>query len=190
MILVTLGTQDKSFERLLKAIDDQIKKGNIKEKVIVQAGYTQYSSPRMEIFDLVSPKQLDQLMKKANIIITHGGVGSILGALKYDKPVIAAARLLEYNEHTNNHQLQIIEEFEREHYLLALHDFNQLDQLLIQSRSFKPKKYVSNNQKFVQLIENYILEDSHTSWWNRYKKVILIVFIVLALMFIFLLFGL
>ncbi len=190
MILVTLGTQDKSFERLLKAIDDQIKKGNIKEKVIVQAGYTQYSSPHMEIFDLVSPKELDQLMKKASIIITHGGVGSILGALKYDKPVIAAARLLEYGEHTNNHQLQIIEEFEREHYLLALHDFNQLDQLLIECRDFEPKKYKSNNRKFVQLIENYILEDSHTSWWNRYKKIILIILIVLALMFIFLLFGL
>ena len=35
MILVTLGTQDKSFVRLLKAIDREIKKGNIKEKVIV-----------------------------------------------------------------------------------------------------------------------------------------------------------
>ncbi len=38
MILVTLGTQDKQFFRLLKAIDDEIEKGNIKDKVIVQAG--------------------------------------------------------------------------------------------------------------------------------------------------------
>ena len=40
MILVTLGTQDKSFSRLLEQIDKEIKKGNIKEKVIVQAGCT------------------------------------------------------------------------------------------------------------------------------------------------------
>ena len=44
MILVTLGTQDKSFERLLKAIDKEIEKGNIKDKVLVQAGYTKYKS--------------------------------------------------------------------------------------------------------------------------------------------------
>ena len=91
MILVTLGTQDKSFERLVKAIDKEIENGNIKDKVIVQAGYTKYKSDNMEIFDFVLPDKLDKLMKEADILITHGGVGSILGALKYDKPVIAAA---------------------------------------------------------------------------------------------------
>ena len=118
MILVTLGTQDKSFERLLKAIDREIEAGNIKDKVVVQAGYTKYSSDNMEIFDLVSPKELDKLMKEADVLITHGGVGSILGALKYDKPVIAAARLAKYKEHTNDHQKQIIGEFVKEGYIL------------------------------------------------------------------------
>lgn len=83
MILVTLGTQDKSFVRLLKAIDREIKKGNIKEKVVVQAGYTKYNSKNMEIFDLTTPDEIDKLMKEARIVITHGGVGSILNALKY-----------------------------------------------------------------------------------------------------------
>ena len=65
MILVTLGTQDKSFVRLLKAIDREIKKGNIKEKVIVQAGYTKYNSKNMEIFDLKREyKLLDDKIKE------------------------------------------------------------------------------------------------------------------------------
>ena len=42
MIFVTLGTQDKSFKRLLKAVEREILNGNIKEKVVVQAGYTKY----------------------------------------------------------------------------------------------------------------------------------------------------
>jgi UDP-N-acetylglucosamine transferase subunit ALG13 len=53
MILVTLGTQDKDFSRLLKAIDKLIEKKVIKEKVIVQAGYTKYKSKNMQIFDFV-----------------------------------------------------------------------------------------------------------------------------------------
>ena len=38
MILVVLGTQDKQFTRLLEAVDREIEKGVIKEKVVVQAG--------------------------------------------------------------------------------------------------------------------------------------------------------
>ena len=53
MILVTLGTQDKTFVRLLDEIDKLINKGIIKDKVIVQAGFTKYSSDNMEIFDLI-----------------------------------------------------------------------------------------------------------------------------------------
>ena len=54
MILVILGTQDKEFPRLLEAVDREIEKGNIKEKVVVQAGQTKYESKNMEILDLVS----------------------------------------------------------------------------------------------------------------------------------------
>ena len=44
MIFVALGTQDKSFERLLKIIDENIENNVITEEVIVQAGYTKYKS--------------------------------------------------------------------------------------------------------------------------------------------------
>ena len=36
MILVILGTQDKQFPRLLEAIDQEINKGTIKDKVVVK----------------------------------------------------------------------------------------------------------------------------------------------------------
>ena len=54
MILVTLGTQDKEFPRLLQAIEKQIEKGNIKEDVIVQAGCTKFTSKYMKIEKTIS----------------------------------------------------------------------------------------------------------------------------------------
>ena len=89
MIFVTLGTQDKSFERLLKAIDKEIEKGNIKEKVIVQAGLTKYESPNMEILDLISEDEFDRLVDECDLLITHGGAGSILAGIKKNKKIIA-----------------------------------------------------------------------------------------------------
>ena len=86
MILVTLGTQDKKFTRLLDSIQKLIDKKIIKEKVIVQAGCTSdYKSKQMEIFDLIPMDEFDKLISECDILITHGGVGSIITGLKNDK---------------------------------------------------------------------------------------------------------
>ena len=108
MILVTLGTQDKKFYRLLDAIQKEIDNGNLKDKIVVQAGCSSdYNSKDMEIFDLIPMDDFDKLISECEILITHGGVGSIISGLKNKKKVIAAARLKKYGEHTNDHQLQI-----------------------------------------------------------------------------------
>ena len=172
MILVTLGTQDKDFKRLLKAIDKQIKNKNISEKVIVQAGSTKYKSKNMEIFDLIPEEKLEALVKECRILITHGGVGSILMGIKNNKPVIAAARLEKFGEHTNDHQKQIIQEFVERGYILELDNFDKLDEKLNEASKFKPKKFVSNTNKFTKNIEKYIEEDNHTSWFNKYRDLV------------------
>ncbi len=170
MILVTLGTQDKGFERLLKQVDEEIKKGNIKEKVIVQAGYTKYESVNMEIFDLIPADEFDDLVSKARLIITHAGAGSILSAVKKGKVVIAAPRLKKYGEHTNDHQLQIAKEFADKGYILELRDFQKLGKLLEKSKTFKPKKFVSNTPNMIKLVSDYIEETDNTSWYNKYSE--------------------
>ena len=157
MILVTLGTQDKKFYRLLDAIQKQIDNGNIKDEVVVQAGYSSdYKSSSMKIFDLISTSEFDELIKKCDLLITHGGVGSIISGLKENKKVIAAARLKEYSEHTNNHQLQIIENFSKHGYILALNDFDKLDDVLKKTKKFKPQKYRGNSINFNKLLNEKI----------------------------------
>ena len=173
MIFVTLGTQDKEFIRLLQAIDREIEKGNIKDKVIVQAGYTKYTSKNMEILDLISSDEFDDLMEKCDLVITHGGAGSILSAIKKDKTVIAAARLKKYKEHTNDHQRQLIREFSDKGYILELRDFNKLDKLLEKAKVFKPHKFLSNTDNMITLISDYIESDNHISWYNKYREVFL-----------------
>jgi len=156
LILVTLGTQDKGFERLLKAIDREIERGVIEERVIVQAGVTKYESKYMEIFDLIPADEFEKLIKKCDLLITHGGVGSILAGVNHNKKVIAAARLSKYNEHVNDHQLQIIEKFSKDKYILALKDFEKLGKLIEKAKDFKPKKFESNTTNMINMIEDYI----------------------------------
>ena len=158
LIFVTLGTQDKAFPRLLEAIQKQIDNGNIKkeEKIIVQAGCTKFKSKNMEIKHYMSIKKFEQLVDEADLIISHAGVGTILTALKKNKKIIAAARLKEYGEHVNDHQLQILENFSEAGYLLALKDFDKLDVLLKKVDDFIPAEFKSNKEYFIEQLEHQI----------------------------------
>lgn len=156
MILVLLGTQDNSFERLLKQIENCIDSKVIKEEVIVQAGNTKYISNKMQILDFVSGEELTLLEQKANFIITHGGVGSIIGALNANKKVIAVPRKHKYKEHVNDHQTQIVENFNKEGYIIGIDDVEDLQTAIEKIEDFEPRKYESNTENFIKIIENYI----------------------------------
>ncbi len=156
MILVTLGTQDKSFVRLLEALEKEIIAGNITEEVVVQAGTTEFTSEHMKILDLIPYDEFSKFISTCDILITHGGVGSIITGLKNNKKVIAAARLKKYKEHANDHQKQIIETFKRDGYILELSNFNKISEVINEARKFKPAKYKSNTGKMIKYIEEYI----------------------------------
>ena len=127
----------------------------------------------MEILDLVSEDEFDKLIDQCDLLITHGGAGSILSGIKKNKKIIAAARLAKYKEHTNDHQKQIIKEFSNKGYILELRDFNSLGKLIEKSKSFKPKKFTSNTDNMIKLISDYIEEENHISWYNKYREVLL-----------------
>ena len=156
MILVLLGTQNNSFHRLLEKMDELINKGIINEKVIVQSGYTNYESKNMRVFDLIPQEELERYQEQADLIITHGGVGSIVSSIKKGKKVIAVPRLGKYNEHVNDHQVEIIESFNEKGYIIGLHDVSELGEALDKVKNFIPQKYVKNTGKILKIVEDFI----------------------------------
>ena len=156
MILVLLGTQNNSFHRLLEEIQKNINNGTIKEKVVVQEGYTKFQSKDMEIHTQVPKDKLQELIKKADLIITHGGVGSIISAITEGKKVIAVPRLKKYNEHVNDHQLDIIDSYNEKRYIIGIHEVEELEEALKKVPEFKPQKYIQNTGKIIKIIEEFI----------------------------------
>ena len=156
MILVLLGTQNNSFERLLKEIEKCINDGIIKEKVIVQAGFTKFSSEKMEILKLIPMENLNKLIDEANFIITHGGVGSIVSSIKKGKKVIAVPRQKKYNEHVNDHQLQIVNSFADVGYIKKVIEVGKLRNVINKIDEFVPKKFESNTENIIRMIEEFI----------------------------------
>ena len=154
MILVTLWTQKQQFNRLL----DYIEKANINDKIVVQAGYTSYNSKNMEILDFINFEKMDKLIDEADLVITHGGTGSIFNALKKQKKIIACPRLSKYGEHVDNHQEEIVDIFSDEKYILKLDENSDIKKIINESKKFEPRKYKSNTKNFIKKLEKLIEE--------------------------------
>lgn len=156
MVFVTLGTQDKTFERLLRCIEDNIKKGVIKDKVIVQAGSTEYSSDLMEVKSFIDRDEFKKYMDEASVIITHGGVGTILDGLKNHKKIIGVARLAKYKEHVNDHQVQLLTRFSEDGYIIYAEDLDKFADYYKKVNKFKPREYRFNQDFFNDQLDGYI----------------------------------
>ena len=105
---------------------------------------------------MIPKLDLDEFVERADLVITHGGVGSIIMALNKNKKVIAVPRLHEYGEHVNDHQRQIIKVFSEKGYLIGLQNVEDMPEALKDIKTFVPKKYENNNHEMLNYIENFI----------------------------------
>ena len=161
MILVLLGTQNNSFHRLLEEIEKNVENGKINEEVVVQAGYTKFEphtqKQAIKVFNTIPKKELDSLIEKANIVISHGGVGSMVTANQKGKKVIAVPRYKKYHEHVNDHQVETIEIFAKKGYVMPLKDVENLGQALENIKTFEPNIYQKDeNSNIIGIIEEFI----------------------------------
>jgi UDP-N-acetylglucosamine transferase subunit ALG13 len=66
MIFVTLGTNDKPFTRLIRAVEKAAEAGVIRDRVVVQSGFTQYESKVIEVFPYIDRDQFADYMNQAD----------------------------------------------------------------------------------------------------------------------------
>ncbi len=156
MIFVTLGSQKFQFNRLLKKIDELVESGIIKEKVFAQTGYSDYIPMNYMYKDFLDRDSFSACQDKCSLEITHAGTGAIIGALKKGKKVIAVPRLKKYGEHVDDHQIQIVEQFEELGLIYCLKDCRKLAKAIKEVKNMNFNSYVSNTQSYIDDIESYI----------------------------------
>lgn len=156
MIFITLGSQKFQFNRLLKAVDDLVQRKIIKEDVFAQIGYSDYQPQNYSYKKFLDCDEFARMEEKSEIVITHGGTGAIIGAVKKDKKVIAVPRLAKFGEHVDDHQLQLLDEFEKMQIIVACYDTDKLEDAYRLVQTKKLKKYKSNQKRIIDSIEEFL----------------------------------
>lgn len=105
MIFVTVGTHTEGFDRLVEWIDDIADELN--DEIIVQVGHTSTKPDKTEWFKFKDIDEIIELTEKADIVVGHGGAGTILTTLEAGTPMICVPRLEEHGEIYDDHQFEL-----------------------------------------------------------------------------------
>lgn len=160
MILVTVGSaKEYKFIRLLKLIDELCEENFLNgEEVFAQVGYNDYTPKNYNYFDMVSDVEFKDYLNKAEIIISHAGTGTVVASVKKGKKVVIFPRLEKYNEHLDDHQLEISELFSEKGYALSALNKQELIEAIKALPTFSPNKFSSGNKKINNLIIEFLYD--------------------------------
>ena len=103
MIFVTVGT-DLPFNRMVKTIDEWAEE-NDRHDIFAQIGDGAWEPKHIRFSALLEPPEFTRLFKSASVIVSHAGMGTILSALHYGKPILVMPKRGSLGEHRSEHQV-------------------------------------------------------------------------------------
>lgn len=124
--------------------------------MFAQIGYSDYLPSNYRYKNFLNRDEFAEMQKKADIVITHGGTGAIIGAVKKGKKVIAVPRLAKYGEHVDDHQIQLVEQFNEMELIYSCNDVQELKTAIEEIRTRKYNDYHSNTAVIINSIEKFL----------------------------------
>ena len=107
MMLVTVGTEQFPFNRLMEWIDGLLECGAIQEEVVVQAGSCTIAPTNTTCYKVLPESQFKELVKSARVVISHCGEGSYLLFSQLQVPFVLVPRSARFGEHVDDHQVEM-----------------------------------------------------------------------------------
>lgn len=156
MLFVTVGSQRFQFDRLLRAVDALVASGAVEDGTFAQTGACTYVPKTFPSEAFLDRNRFGKLMNQSDVVVTHGGTGAIIGAVKRGKRVVAVPRLARFGEHVDDHQVEIVRQFGEMGLIEPCYDAEGLPEAYARVLVRNCKPYRSNTEKFIEDLSAYI----------------------------------
>jgi UDP-N-acetylglucosamine transferase subunit ALG13 len=103
VIFVTVGT-DMPFNRLVREVDAWAREAG-RQDVFAQIGETDWHPEHIAWSRFLQPPEFARRFSEADVVVAHAGMGTILSALQWGKPILVMPRRASLGEQRNEHQL-------------------------------------------------------------------------------------
>lgn len=136
MIFVTVGNATQGFRRLLDAVDALVRNGFFeREPIFLQTGNNRnFQSNLYQYKPFLAIEEFQDRVEKADIIISHGGCGTLLNAIRYKKVPVVMPRRKQYGEHINDHQMQLVQALASEGRVVPAYEPEDLPAAIAEAR--------------------------------------------------------
>jgi len=124
-IFISVGSRFE-MDRLIKVVLSFIEK-NEGYNVIAQSGNSNLVEPNIEIKQWLSSQEFKKEFLNCDIFISHAGMGNILLAAEFNKPIIIMPRKAELGEHINNHQLGTVAGLNELEFIHVVNNLSELE---------------------------------------------------------------
>lgn len=149
-LFVTVGAERRSFNRLIKIIDDSVFSNILPKDTFVQIGHSSYKPQYCSFCRFLNYCDMEERIADADMVISHAGMGTVLLCMKHKKIPILFPRKVCYREHVDDHQLLFARTMAKEGLALAAFssgellklytDYEKLSQSLNTQQSADKKK--------------------------------------------------
>jgi len=148
MIFVTVGTTQ--FDALIQLIDNAIEQKEIIDEVTAQIGTGKYVPKHITAFRFCT--SLQPFLKRAELVISHGGAGTIFECLTVKKKLIVVANPRVRGEH----QQELALELSRRKHLLWCPSLNHVVECIHQAKTTDFREYTSPKSTIAQKILEFL----------------------------------
>ncbi|MBT3353214.1 MAG: hypothetical protein HOC91_14655 [Nitrospinaceae bacterium] len=160
MIFATVGTATQDFGRLISAMDLLVGHDLVKERsVFIQTGHTNSVKPKnFEFEPFLSVEKFERLMEEAEIIVCHGGSTTTIHALRLGKTPVVMPRRKKFDEHVNDHQMDLVQAMAAEGWIVPVYEAEELPAAIGEVLEKKDQKIEPQSSQMAQLIDAAIVE--------------------------------
>ena len=153
MIFVTVGNDFRSFDRLLKKIDEIAPL--IPNEIVIQRGYSRYLPKNTTYFDFVSMPIAIEYIQKSELVVSHAGIGTIILCKAHGIPILILPRREKNGEHMNDHQMEIAKALEErmDENIHVIYQEDQLEEEIIKLLSERKRNIPVKNIGKANLIK-------------------------------------
>lgn len=162
MILVTVGTHNRGFDRLVRAMDELA--AELDEPVLIQRGSSHYLPRHAEHFEWASSQRMEQLTQQARVIVSHAAAGSILLALLHHKPLVVVPRLQSFGEIIDDHQRQLATALHEQGKAIAVDPLSKEALRLAIDTVTQHGSYIEGSTRLVQAVRRQL------GLWDEAKR--------------------
>ncbi|HEY2048640.1 MAG TPA: glycosyltransferase [Caulobacteraceae bacterium] len=163
LLLVTVGAT-LPFDRMVASVLELARRGDIPERIVIQTGLGGLSDPEFECHETLPLDDLLGRLRKADIVVCHGGTGSLITALREGCRVVAMPRLFERGEHYDDHQAEITGAFAARGLIEVAHTTEELSEALARARAKTPVMATSDPEALRQRLTERL------EGWSRRRE--------------------